>query len=560
MVDAPKILDTDYLDEAYPKINKAIDNANEAIKTANLTLNEFNKPIEPSRIDGVEALTPSANLLTASLVTTGKRIATAANFPDGGEVYVSDSNWGYTDYIAAAANDIFTNKGGLSVNAVSAMFYDVNKKPIAASINTIAWVSPLTITTPNDSRIKYARFNLVINNTPASSQMIVKGSTYPSDFIENTGGTYLVSWLGLKNNIITMPKLSAELQTIINNLKSEIRKLYFPRKVYGIVGRPVKVYYRSVVSAPNLNSLFYKSSYKDGIFKIREDHYVRTEYSSGVRPDTFFICDANTGKQIDTVTFNIVHTDPATKVNPSTEKNIICFGDSFTQAGYFSREINDYLVTQRGWSNYKFIGRKTSFGVKHQGMGGYAIHDFVIPPEQMRTGFTENPFRNPTTLKLDFKYYMSNNGFTGDIDYMFLEHGVNDLLAYSRTPEQIVSDLKLFINQLHLDYPNCKVFLCGLVPASPINDFYNAYMHNIDVLNINKAYDDFSVETNYSSFVTYVPVAAGFNVEYGYPYEMQPAYRNATELKKVLTDYLHPNEPGYCMEADQMIAAFLAEL
>ncbi len=35
MADAPKILDTDYLDEAYPKINKAIDNANEALSAVN---------------------------------------------------------------------------------------------------------------------------------------------------------------------------------------------------------------------------------------------------------------------------------------------------------------------------------------------------------------------------------------------------------------------------------------------------------------------------------------------------------------------------------------------
>lgn len=39
MADAPKILDTDYLDEAYPKINKAIDNANEALNTASTALN-----------------------------------------------------------------------------------------------------------------------------------------------------------------------------------------------------------------------------------------------------------------------------------------------------------------------------------------------------------------------------------------------------------------------------------------------------------------------------------------------------------------------------------------
>ncbi|QJX63042.1 hypothetical protein HLK66_16165 [Niallia circulans] len=32
MADAPKILDTDYLDQAYPKMNLGIENANEALK------------------------------------------------------------------------------------------------------------------------------------------------------------------------------------------------------------------------------------------------------------------------------------------------------------------------------------------------------------------------------------------------------------------------------------------------------------------------------------------------------------------------------------------------
>ena len=215
-------------------------------------------------------------------------------------------------------------------------------------------------------------------------------------------------------------------------------------------------------------------------------------------------------------------------------------------------------MTTRGWTNYNFIGRKTDYNTNHQGMGGYAIHDFVIPPAEMRVGFTENPFYNPNTQLLDFNYYMTNNSFTGDIDYLILEHGVNDLLTYNRTPEQIVADLKIFIDQLHINYPNCKVLLCGLVHPSPLNDFYDAYLQSERIHPINKAYDGFAADALYSGFVTYVPVCVGFDADYGYQFTTAPAYRNSTEQVKVLSDYLHPNEAGYCMEADQVKAAFLA--
>lgn len=51
MADAPRILDTDYLDEAYPKMNLGIENANEALKKVQATSESLNKlTIDESKI------------------------------------------------------------------------------------------------------------------------------------------------------------------------------------------------------------------------------------------------------------------------------------------------------------------------------------------------------------------------------------------------------------------------------------------------------------------------------------------------------------------------------
>ena len=74
MADAPKILDTDYLDEAYPKINKAIDNANDAINKHKATDLKADQAVSNSNIANATA-TNSLTLAnqakeTASLAKT----------------------------------------------------------------------------------------------------------------------------------------------------------------------------------------------------------------------------------------------------------------------------------------------------------------------------------------------------------------------------------------------------------------------------------------------------------------------------------------------------------
>ena len=522
---------------------------------------EINKTVKADKIEGTTAVTPSANLLNPATVTAGKRIAKSATFPSGGEIFVNDANWSHSDFIPASSGDVFSCKGVYSAGAVIAMIYDENKVPINAVSETTSWVTPKTIILPTDARTAWVRFNLNTQNTLPSALMIVKGNTYPTDFVTYTGNLKMIDWFALKPQSVTKAELSPEVKAPLDNAAKEVRKFVSPRNIYARTDYAdgIRAYFRSMVSAPDLNSLIYKSTYLDGIAKIREDHFVFSKQTTaGTRGDTIYMYDAKTGVLVDSKTINVVWSDPATKSNPAASKNILFFGDSFTQAGVFSREMNDYLVTQKGWTNYKFIGQKTTFGVNHQGMGGYAIYDFVRPISELRPGFNSNPFYNPATQKLDFKYFMSNNGFAGEMDYMFFEHGINDVLTYNRTPEQIVGDIKTFIDQLHADYPNCKILISGLVPLSPLNDMYSEYLHRNKILDVNKAYDDFAAQSAYSGFVKYVPVATEFNVDYAYEYEMKTAYKNSTELKKILKDWLHPYDPGYCMEANQQISAFLS--
>jgi len=559
---------TNYPTSFVPYMQTVLDWLTFKAKSINLSvladevIAEINKTVKADKIEGTTAVTPSANLLNPATVTAGKRLAKSATFPSGGEIFVADGNWGYGDFIPASPGDVFSCKGGYSAGAVIAMIYDSNKKTIDAITETTSWVTPRTITLPTNANIAYVRFNLNLQNTSAGALMIVKGITYPAEYIAYTGNLKTIDWFAVKPQSITRAELATDVKNPLDNAAKEIRRFVTPRKFYARTDSAdtLRVFYRGIVSAADLRNLLYKSTYLDGIAKVREDHFTFSKQTTaGVRADTIYMYDPKTGVLIDSKVVSLVWSDPTTKSNPTSSKNILYFGDSFTQAGVYPTEMNDYLVVQKGWTNYKFIGQKTNDdGIKHQGMGGYAIHDFVIPPEQMRANFNINPFYNPTTKKLDFKYYMSNNGFEGDIDFMFLGHGVNDLLTYGRTPDQIVADIKTFIDQLHVDYPNCKVLMSGLVPLSPLNDMYDAYLHNNKVLDVNKAYDDFAAGSSYSSFVTYVPVCAEFNVDYAYEYEMKAAYKYSNELIKVLKDWLHPYKPGYAMIANQQKSAFLS--
>ncbi|WP_025910650.1 SGNH/GDSL hydrolase family protein [Priestia flexa] len=250
--------------------------------------------------------------------------------------------------------------------------------------------------------------------------------------------------------------------------------------------------------------------------------------------------------------------NPATKTNPSTQKNVLLIGDSYSDAGYIPCDIKKQL-TDYGFNNFNFIGTKTDTinGVTtlNEGRGGYTIDDFTKATDSGGRGVTyPNPFLNNGVVS--FLNYMSRNNFSGNLDYAIVELGVNNVVALGNDPTTIKNKMQGLIDLILSSYPNCKIFIVGLVMISKINGTTDCVYHNSLVLNINKAYEELCESSSYASNCVYVDTAVFFDSEYGFPYENKP-YRGSSEQRKVQTDWLHPSEAGYYMMTDTISSAFI---
>lgn len=255
--------------------------------------------------------------------------------------------------------------------------------------------------------------------------------------------------------------------------------------------------------------------------------------------------------------------DPTLKQNPTTQKNVLLIGDSYFDQDTLPTDIKNQIVNKYGFTNFNFIGTKVStktidgvsVSCNNEGRGGYTIEDFTKTDNtQGRGSVFPNPFLENGIV--DFSDYMTRNNITGSIDYVFINLGVNNLIMFGDSYETVKPKLQTLIDLIHADYPNCKIFIDGLVMISKINGQYDCVYHNSIALGINQAYEELCEDaSNYANCV-YVDTAVFFDSEYGFSCEMQ-SYRGSTEQRKVQTDWLHPSEAGYYMMSDTIASAFI---
>ena len=339
----------------------------------------------------------------------------------------------------------------------------------------------------------------------------------------------------------------------INQLEKDERKIYLPNTLYCLKGENVILPYRSFVSASD-NSFKLKSTADDGKYKLFKDKYVKkiTENDG----DWFHLHDAISDKLLDSKYTYFKYAVPENKVI-SDKKNIMILGDSFIQAGVIG---DDFKQAMDGYGyNLNYLGYDTtSNGTKLMGYGGYRAWDFINNPTNLRPEFPSNPFWNPITNQVDFKYFIENKMNETTLDYVVLHLGVNDKLTDSLSGEdgnnEIVNRIVTLVNYIHASYPKCKIFVDGLVILSKDNEFANFRMYADDIFDYN-----YKLEQALSALdnVFYVPVIATFNSDYAYEYEMVQAYKDSDEHYKVVKEWLHPSTVGYHMIADQLIPAFI---
>ena len=346
------------------------------------------------------------------------------------------------------------------------------------------------------------------------------------------------------------------------NYQSAI-EFFCPSTIYGIKGRwgrdrkiPIenlivgKAYYELYTSQNNYS--VYTNNGNDSVVM-----------ADGTEGTPVYIKDKVTGETYFSKTLWLRTVNASDLTNPSSKKNVLLIGDSFTDMGILPCEVKRNLTVDLGLTNLNFVGHKEDTNdtvtCKNCGIGGITLMDYIKTDNLQ--GRPESTWNNPFLYdgSVSIKKYMSQYADGESLDYVVIECGVNDLIVgisnYDTIVKTTVERIKSLIDIIHSEYPNCKIFCVGQKYANNIQTSINALAFNKLVINMNKGYADICENASYSSFCTYVDIALLFDSVHFSPYKMIPIYKGSEETVRVITDWLHPNNAGFYEIAEQIAGA-----
>ena len=218
-------------------------------------------------------------------------------------------------------------------------------------------------------------------------------------FTSPTGAKYIrFSWANASSyvdiNTLMMNKgnqlLPYEPYCIINEDLFPIEKsdisISLPDKIYAVVGDTLQIYYRSIIRA---NNVYDKNILLNcGIGKQLPRYFECTP--SSVIGNVNFKVNIRDNKLNIISSKSCVLDIVSAGVSPSTNKNILCIGDSLTAAGYWVRELSRRLTESGGspigreLNNISFVGSMGYGNAKYYANGGWTWSDYVT---QGRTGY-----------------------------------------------------------------------------------------------------------------------------------------------------------------------------
>jgi len=174
-----------------------------------------------------------------------------------------------------------------------------------------------------------------------------------------------------------------------------------------------------------------------------------------------------------------------------------------------------------------------------------------------------NPFWNEDTNAVDFVQYCSKHDF-GHIDavYLFLTWNGQrpDRPPIKEYCQDMVSYGKQFVDILHCQYPNAIVKIMGLqVPSINGGTGFNygaklPYCDDYDltrfVLELNRAYEAWTLEDNYKDFTEFINISGQFDSEYNMPSAPKCVNTRNKVTEIVGINGVHPLQEGYLQIAD----------
>lgn len=182
----------------------------------------------------------------------------------------------------------------------------------------------------------------------------------------------------------------------------------------------------------------------------------------------------------------------------------------------------------------------------------------------------QNPLWDFEEGKMSFIPY-ANEVSDGQIDVVYTLLSWNGQSAGRMDFSSMLTQMKLFADTLHAEFPNAKLKIMGVqVPSvrggmgasygATGSSYADGYGMVVTALNMNKFYQEFANDEEYSSFVEFVNVSSQFDTDYNMPHNAAKAVnaRNSAATEWMDTNGVHPDTSGYYQIADVVYRNFIA--
>lgn len=362
---------------------------------------------------------------------------------------------------------------------------------------------------------------------------------------------------------------SATVPTTVNVYggSADTAEVILPDSIFAVVGYTKQVFFKSIIKG--LNPLGHNIEvFALGVSKGTKypTYWTYTPVTADVGTHNFIVRlkDQN-NNIISRDTAKLIITEAGT--GPVDTLNVLCIGNSLTEAGTYVTELRRMLAASGGSptglsKKFKFLGTKGTAPNQHEGWSG----------KQWQWLF--NDVDSPFTFggNADFSQYMSTNHAGQDIDIAIILLGWNGIQWYWDADTWASSwtqydEMQGLLDSLHADYPNCTIYVAGLQPPTPFlpvgygdDDFTNLgnyYGIVQSVFGLNELYRR-EVATR-SSYCRYLDTGHGFDPDYGYNTTTQNANYRATTTVTVQNGGVHPGTFGYLQMADCMFQRIVSD-
>lgn len=263
----------------------------------------------------------------------------------------------------------------------------------------------------------------------------------------------------------------------------------------------------------------------------------------GVEPRSYYLYDdcfvKNTTLTIDSI--------DADTTGVGVTKKVLFIGDSITAEGTYVQRVHDLFAEDV--ADIELIGTLGGGTNKHEGRGGWSAKTYCTMESY---NGNNNAFRNPSTGKFDFSYYMSQNKFSS-VDIVFINLGINDLNEnpYSDSGYlNIIRCYKEMINSIKAYNPNINV-LCGLCILPANYEYTVSSLGQTDYVKKDRQRFIEQLQIGLSDLVEgFVPYFLCVDTENDFPTEKRAIDEYNTDLVDWCTDITHPKKSGYLKLGD----------